>query len=135
MPIENFTKGSAGQFKSVLEKEVKHHRPATAAPKYKSTKMSNLLHGTDNKNERDFLKQQTKYTDQFQSRQQDTYDIGVVNINTEYKANQNDKKIPVLSSKGADNNERLLEQLNRICFREIISIQNKLEADRAVLAE
>ena len=63
MPIENFTKGSAGQFKSVLEKEVKHHRPATAAPKYKPSKMSNLLHGTDTKNERDFLKQQTKYTD------------------------------------------------------------------------
>lgn len=97
--------------------------------------MSNLLHGTDTKNERDFLKQQTKYTDQFQSRQQDTYDIGVVNINTEYKANQNDNEIPVLSSKGAENNERLLEKMNKICFREIISIQNKLEADKAVLAE
>ena len=43
MPIENFTKGSAGQFKNVLAKEPKPQRPATAVPRAKPTKMSNIL--------------------------------------------------------------------------------------------
>jgi hypothetical protein len=47
MPIENFTKGSAAQFKTVLAKEPKPHRPATAVPRSKPTKMSNILHGVN----------------------------------------------------------------------------------------
>jgi hypothetical protein len=47
MPIENFTKGSAQQFKSVLEKEPKPQRPATAVPRPKPSKMSNILHGVN----------------------------------------------------------------------------------------
>jgi hypothetical protein len=53
MPIENFTKGSAGQFKNVLAKEPKPYRPATAVAKVKPTKMSNLLHGVNTAQERD----------------------------------------------------------------------------------
>jgi len=75
MPIENFTKGSAGQFKSVLLKEAKPQRPSTAAIKSKPSKMSNILHGVNTGNERDFLKQQTKYSEDFDLRQQDKYDF------------------------------------------------------------
>lgn len=36
---------------------------------------------------------------------------------------------------GGNEKEQLLEKLNRICFREIIGIQNKIEADKNTLAE
>jgi len=56
MPLENFTKGSASQFKNVLAKEPKPLRPTTAVPRAKPSKMSNILHGVNTAQERDFLK-------------------------------------------------------------------------------
>ncbi len=40
-----------------------------------------------------------------------------------------------IGNKRLSDQEQMLEKLNKTCFREIISIQNKLEADKNALAE
>ena len=136
IPIENFTKGSASQFKkSVLQKEPKPLRPATAVPRPKPTKLSNILHGVNTAQERDFFKQSNKYSYEFEHRQSGKYDI--VNED-QLTADKQDFKVSKLGVGGKNSladKEQLLEKLNRICFREIIGIQNKLEADKNALAE
>lgn len=60
-PIENFTKGSlAALTQSIEAAKVKREKKSELQP-YRASKMSNTLHGIGTQNEREHLKNQTKY--------------------------------------------------------------------------